>query len=533
MFLSYINKLSKKYPNITSKELVKFVTRLEPKFLAIQEQFIEHIYMKSIKKGENVSIDKFSEILSTINDSSIPSLQLKFFKSLTAHKGIPSQIAMDLITNIDNKVVGNLKMKTSFILMKKGLAAQDLPILIPKIKNKTIAELNTKMIDYFISERKMDSEIVAKIMSNIPSAAVINLHKDVLRAMDKVRKFDVLDTLKVLGDIQTPDVADLKIAVINELGKVKKLSGHDIMHIVTNVDNVYSAEVKVRTAKKLSDIDKLDGTNIGYIVAGCHNEETSAVKCRASQELSRINEISGKAITTIASRLLKEETANIQISATKELLRDTDFKPEEISQIVKGMRNIDFKNAKINALAELRQLDKLDSLSIVKILDKFNGESKDKYLLNCIKYFSTIPANIKKEITDYSVVQDFYKFRDKHYLNRFERRDLVLALVKNNASLFEGNENNAVAKLYPFLPTNTDEYCELLPLMSKTIYKIPSIISSPEAQKAIKDYPKNLEELYRPDSEFMKFDLEDKKNIPSLKYKRLDFIRDIDEITKD
>lgn len=563
LFLEQIDKYSKKYPDISAKELVAIIPRLEPDKLDIQEKFIDKIYMQKTSK-DKVPLENFTELLSSIENKDTAEIQLSFFEDLMYRKNMTPTIAMSLISNIEDKERGVLKKYTALKLMNKGIEAEDLPIIIPKIRNTSIAKLNSKMADYFIEQRHMDSEIATRIMSNISEPRVFYMHKNLIEDMSKLRNFEPIDTLKILGDIQTPEMAELKSAVIHELAKIDKLNGHDIMHIVTNVDNIYGAEVKVKTAKKLAEIDSLNGDNIGYIVAGCHNEENSKVKCKTCEELTKIKGMTGNAITTIASRVLKDETANIQIDSVKELASQGDFNPSQIARIVKGIRNIDFKNAKFAAKDELLKNKKIPTGSLVKILDKINGESKDKYLLACIDkmskndtfttdditkiattmtinkhtcnkyidYFATIPQDIRKDITDYSVVQDFHKFKDKQYLNRFDRRDLVTALIKHNASLFDGQDNAAVRKLFPFLPANSTEFCELLPTLAKSLDFTPANITI-KSQNTINRYSDNILELCNPNSDFLKINFEDSRNTPTLKYKREEFIKDVDNILKD
>jgi len=556
LFIQKIDEYTKRYPNMTTKDMVSIIPRLEKEKIETQEKFIDRIYNNK-NTSQNINLDLFSGVLSSIEDPEVAQIQLDTYDLLTKEKSIQPSIVLELISNFDHPNIGLLKKNLSFLLLNKGIEQEDLPILIPKAKNNSVAAVQLKMADYFISERKMNSNTAAKIMSNIQKASVFNMQKNIIEDMSKLRKFEDEDTLKILGDIQTPEMADLKMAVINELAKIDKLDGHDIMHIVTNVDNVYNAEIKVKTANELAQIKELNGKNIGYIVAGCHNEENSRVKCRASKELVEIKGMTGDAVTTIASRLLKDETADIQIQAVKEIIEKNVFQPEDITKIVRGMRNIDFKNAKINAMDKLLENKKLNPKSIVKILDKINGESKDKYLLNCIDkmtknpefdgdditkiattmtvnkhtcnnfidYFAAIPKDIRKDINDYSVVQDFKKFKDMTYLDKKERRELLQSLIKHNSQIFDGQPNAVVRKLYPFLPSNNEEFCALLPLLaaSETITKnIPNKMGM-----AIELYPEIINKICAPNSEFLNIDFEKKENIPTLKYSRKNFTTDL------
>ncbi len=565
LFLNETNRLTSKYPQITAQELVSIVPRLTPEKLEIQESFIDNIYMQPLEKADPEKIDIFSELLSSIEDKDIAKIQLAFYKDLTKFDTTSPKTAISLLMNIDKKQSGVIKRKNIIQLIEKGFKPDDLIILIPKIRNASNARLNLKMADYFLKEKNMSSEIASKIMSNISDEVIFNMHKEIIEEMTKLRDFEGIDILKTLGDIHSPEIAELKTAVIKELAKIDKLNGHDIMHIVTNVDAVYGAEIKVKTAKKLAEIKELKGEHIAYIVAGCHNEESARVKHNAAEELVKIPDMNSEAIATITSRLLKEETAKIQIEATKEILKYKRFSINEIAKIVRGMRNIDFKKAKIKALEHLLSIEKLDNNSIVKILEKINGESKDKYLMKCIDkmakddqnftleditkiattlvinkhtcdelidYFATIPQHIKKEISNYAIVQDFYPFKDKTYLNKIDRKAYIASLIKHNTAIYDKTGNIGVTKLYKFLPVDNAEFCLILPLLTASVDRITTF-KNPRETQALQDYNKTLEDLYFPNSPFLEYDFEKTQRTPILKYRRAHFINDVNNILKD
>lgn len=564
LFINETEKYTQKYPDITSKELLSIIPRLSPKLLDLQDVFIENIYMPHRDKKDDNTLEIFSELLSSIEDKTVVKIQLDFFKKLMNNSNTQPITAMTLAMNIEDKNKGIIKKNTILRLINKGFKAEDLVILIPKIKNTNISKLNIEMADYFLKDLKMDSAVAAKIMCNIPEKAIFQLHKDIITEALKLKNFTSEDLLKILGDIQSTEIAELKMTVIKILSQIEKFCGKDITHIVTNVDTVYGAEIKVKTAKKMAEIKELTGKHIGYIIAGCHNEESSRVKCKAAQELLEIPNMSGDAVTYIVSRLLKEETANIQIDAAKKLMEYNKFSDIEIAKIVREMRNIDFQKAKLSALDHLIQIKSLDTSAIVKILSKINGESKDKYLLssidkmvndpnfNCkditkiattlfinkhtcdelINYFSKIPRNIKDEITNYSVVQDFYPFRDKSYLNRTERKAFISALIKHNNNILENSESSGISKLYPFFPTDNNEYCQLLPILAASVDKNNMRVSS-STKKAINDLPQILKSLYEPNSTFLNLDFENTNLTPRLRYSLAQFKKDILELLKD
>ncbi len=564
LFIDETEKYTQKYPDITSEELISIIPRLSPEKLELQDTFIENIYMKHRERKQKESLEVFSELLSSIEDRAVAKIQLDFFNKLMENKDTSPFTAMSLAMNIEDKQKGVIKKNTILNLINKGFKAEDLVILIPKLKNANIGKLNIEMADYFLKDLNMKSSVASKIMCNIPDRAIFNMHKDIIKESLKLKDFTGEDLLKILGDIQSAEIAELKMAVIKILAEIDKFSGHDITHIVTNVDTVYGAEIKVKTAKKLAEIEELTGSHIGYIIAGCHNEESSRVKCKAAEELIKIDEMTGDSVAYIVSRLLKEETANIQIDAVKKLLKYDRFSAIEIAKIVREMRNIDFQKAKLNALEQLVKIDSLDNNAIVKILSKINGESKDKYLLNSINrmvedpnfnceditkvattlfvnkhtcnelidYFATIPRDIKDELKNYSVVQDFYPFKDKTYLNRTERKAFISALIKHNNEILDTANENGITKLYQFLPSNNDEFCKLLPLLAASVDK-NTMRTSSRTKKAISELPQILETLYEPNSEFLKLDFEDPNNIPTLRYSLADFKKDILEILKD
>ncbi len=557
-FIKETERLTKKYPDMTSEELVAIVPRLSPEKLDIQNKFIEKIYIPNKDEKDSKNLEIFTELLSSVEDEKVANIQLDFYDSLMEYKETSPATAMSLLMNIEDEEKGQIKKNTILALIEKGFKADDLVILIPKIKKQKIARLNLEMADYFLEDLNMETSVASKIMCNIPDKGVFNMQKNIIKEALSLREFEDEDILKILGDIQSPETAELKMAVIKMLAKIDKFKGKDITHIVTNVDSVYGAEIKVKTAKNLSQIDELSGNQIGYIIAGCHNEESTRVKSKAAEELIKIPGMTGDAVTYIVARLLKEETAQIQIDATRKLMNYKKFTPVEVAKIVRGIRNIDFEKAKLNALEHLMTIDSLNNTAIVKILDKINGESKDKYLLSCIDkmaanpnftceditkiattmfinkhtcnelidYFATIPRDIKDEIEDYSVVQDFYPFKDKTYLNRTERKAFISALIKHNSAISDNAKENGITKLYKFLPQNNEEYCQLLPVIAESIDK-NSMQTSLKSQQAIKELPQVLEKLYAHDSKFLKLDFENTNFVPHLKYSLADFKKDI------
>lgn len=563
-FINQTKNLTKKYPNMTSKELVAIVPRLSSDKLDIQNKFIEKVYIPNRENNDSKNLETFTELLSSIEDEKVANIQLDFYDNLMKNKETSPVTAMSLIMNIEDEEKGQIKENAILDLIQKGFKAEDLVILIPKIKKQKVARLNLEMADYFLKDLNIETSVASKIMCNIPDKGVFDMHKNIIKEALSLRKFEDEDLLKILGDIQSPETAELKMAVIKMLAKIDKFESKDITHIVTNVDSVYGAEIKVKTAKNLSKIDELSGNHIGYIIAGCHNEDSARVKSKAAEELIKIPGMTGDAVTYIVARLLKEETAKIQIGATKQLMDSKKFTPVEVAKIVRGMRNVDFQKAKLKALEHLTTIDSLDTKSIVKILDKINGESKDKYLLSCIDkmaanpnfnseditkiattmfinkhtcnelidYFATIPKNIKDEINDYSVVQDFYPFKDKSYLNRTERKAFISALVKHNSAISDKSKDNGITKLYKFLPSDNEEFCQLLPSLAESVDK-NTMQTSLKSRLAIQELPQVLEGLYAPDSKFLSLDLENANFVPYLKYSLADFKKDIAETLKD
>ncbi len=565
LFIDETEKYSTKYPDMTSAELISIIPRLSPEKLELQQSLIEKIYLPNRNQKSANELSIFSEFLSSIEDNSVAKIQLDFFENLMKKKDTKLFTAMSLLMNIEDKKKGIIKKNTILNLINKGFKAEDLVILIPKIKNKQIADLNLEMADYFLKDLQMESSIAAKIMCNISDKGVFDMHKNIIKEASALRHFEDIDILKILGDIQSAETAELKMAVIKMLANIEKFNGEDITKIVTNVDTVYGAEIKVKVAKKLAEIDKLSGNQIGYIVAGCHNEESARVKSYAAEELIKIPEMTGEAIAYIVARLLKSETANIQINAVKRLVEYDRFSAKEIAKIVRGMRNIDFSQAKFAALEHLITIDVLDNKAIVEILDKINGESKDKYLLACIDrmvkdpnfncsditkiaksmfinkhtcnelidYFATIPREIKDELNDYSAVQDFYPFKDKkNFLNRTERKAFIAALIKHNSDMFDNTTGNGITKLYPFLPSNNEDYCQLLPVLTASVDKNLMRTNS-RTRKAIAELPQILEGLYEPNSTFLKLDFENPDFIPKLRYSLADFKEDVKKALKD
>lgn len=555
LFEEQIKKYMKDYPTLKPEELVAIIPRLSEDKLDLQEKFVKDIYLSNSEDERFKSLETFSELLSSIEKEDVANLQLEFFNELVNDKNVEHDVAMSIIMNIDDNRKGRIKKVAVMELIDQGFSATSLKDLVPKIRSTKDPLLYKNMGEYFLKEKGMKSDIAVKIMCNIPNKDVFNLHKNIIEEISNYRVFRQEDILKILGDVQTPQTAELKTSVVKLLSEIEKLNGKEIAHIVTNVDTVLGADIKIKTAKQLAKLDKLNGEQIGFIVAGCNNVESSLVKCNTATELDKIQGIDGNAIRLIVSRILKQETADLQIEAVKELMRYDRFTDDEIAQIVRNIRNVDFQLAKLAALDKIIKYEKLDNTALVAILGKINGESKDKYLLECVEkmvvdenftceditkivksftinkhtcsnlidYFSTLPREIKDGITDYSIVQDFYPFVNKKYKNKTDVKALINALIKHNTDIFKP-ENETVLKLYPFLPKNNEQFCSELSELLNSVNKNTVEISGKQ-RKAMKDLSQNIEALYK-NEKFLEIDFE-KMPPPTLKYNVEDFKKDV------
>ena len=226
---------------------------------------------------------------------------------------------------------------------------------------------------------------------------------------------------------------------------------------------------------------------------------------------------------------------------------------------VATIKKDDLKNTKMDAIHKISALDKFSGDNIAKIINNIKPDKKYNYIIETIEklasiedfsaddianivntmnfnkytykelidFFISIPAETRKNLKDYSTVQDFYPFKDKYSLNKLEKKELLNNLIAHNATLFD-EENTALRELFPFLPSNKKEYCEIVPMLAKSIS-----ISQPNiSQQNIDDYFNAFENLSKINGTFLNLNLEDTKNTPKLKYSRENFIQDCDTLLK-
>ncbi|MCQ2788786.1 MAG: HD domain-containing protein [bacterium] len=551
--------LSEKHNSLNSKELAEIIPKLKVNSINKQEEAINKIYLPHKSLNNPLFLQKFGEYVSSVQDSELADKQFAFFDEMTNKNNVPIVTSIDLISNLDNIKNADIKADTITKLVKKGLNTDSLTLLIPKIKNSSIADLQLKMADYFIEKTNLefDADTIIKMMTNIETPYVFNIQKNFLNKIPNLEKFKSNEILNILGDIQSKDKADLKYTVINELSKIDKLDGKDITNILTNMDNAYFAEVKLKTVKNLLPIEKLSGNNISTIVANTNSNNVFAIKTAVAKELAKFDKLNGNAITKIVSKTMTEDVGKIQIDAVKELVKNKKLSAENIGDIVCGITNIDLKNIKIDAINKLSAFDKFSGDNISKIVSNIQPDKKYNYAMETIEklanikdfpaedianivntmnfnkytykeltdFFITIPAKIRKELKDYSTVQDFYPFKDKYCLNKLEKKELLNSLITHNIALF-GEENSALRILFPFLPSDKKEYCEIVPILAKSI----SISHQNISQKNIDDYFNAFENLSNINGAFLNLNLEDSKNTPKLKYSRENFIKDCDNL---
>lgn len=552
--------LGDKYKPLTGKEISEIVPNLRQNFLETQNNFIRNVYVKHKNQVDEHSLDIFCNLLSSLKYTEIADLQLNFFNKLIDDRKVAFNTAMDLVSNLTEEETGKLKMSAILTLIDKGMEPEDLLMVIPKIKNAENANLQGEMCDYFLKDKKMDSFLASRTMANIPSVHVFNVQRCLVDRISKYRDLASKDIFLALGDVQSKTKADLKLAFVNEIKDIEKVSGENIVQVLTNVDNIYTAEVKAKTMKNLAQIDKLSGDNITFITKGTYNDEASKVKIETAKRLAQHESMSGDAITAVVSRVLTKEIAELQIKTVEELLVTTNFTDDEIASMAKHVKNLDHKAAKMNAIKKLQEVKQLSSKDIVQIVNAIQLNKNDGLMLKAIdmlkedpeitskdikniattiqfdrhtyqdliNFILTIPQDVRSQISNYSIIQDFYQFKDSKPLDKNDKKALMRALIKHNGSIFR-NENKAARMVYPFLPDTAEQYCHMVSKLAKSC--ATSAVKLTEADK--KSYFDSINNLANPNGVFVSLDLSDIKNQPKLAYTREEFVSDVKAITKD
>ena len=85
LFLEKITEYTKRYPDMSTKEMVAIIPRLEKNKIEIQEKFIDRIYDNK-ETNQNINLDFFSGLLSSIEDPETAEVQLDTYDLLTKEK---------------------------------------------------------------------------------------------------------------------------------------------------------------------------------------------------------------------------------------------------------------------------------------------------------------------------------------------------------------------------------------------------------------------------------------------------------------
>jgi len=124
---------------------------------------------------------------------------------------------------------------------------------------------------------------------------------------------------------------------------------------------------------------------------------------------------------------------------------------------------------------------------------------------------------------------DFQSIKNKSNINELsieEKRALLKNVIKYNNQLF-----GSYAKLLdsPIVPKNKEEYCALLPKLVKSI----GIDTRPVSKEVIEKFDKTISDMSDKNSEFLNTKITKDGFKLELEYPRADFIKDVQEKTKD
>lgn len=125
---------------------------------------------------------------------------------------------------------------------------------------------------------------------------------------------------------------------------------------------------------------------------------------------------------------------------------------------------------------------------------------------------------------------DLQTIKNKSNINELsieEKRSLLKNVIKYNTLLFSEKYSNLLDS--PIVPKNKEEYCNLLPKLVKSI----GIDTRPVTEEVIDGFNNAMKDMAEPTSEFLNTKFTKNEPKLELEYSRKEFIKDVQEQTKD
>lgn len=209
------------------------------------------------------------------------------------------------------------------------------------------------------------------------------------------------------------------------------------------------------------------------------NDRTGETKCRF-----RATDIQNIILAHKKDSELTEELLNIKYK-TEEDREIYRYKAEDILRVTKNLTLDEYKKLKSKIGDTIKLCNATDLITAVQFQDLYQ-----------VKSVNEVPIELKKNVLE--------------------------RLISSNTNLF--NLSEKLKKHFPLLPTNTEEYCELLPSLVHSIGIETNELSDKEITKFNKDITSLSNSLAKlSDDEFANLEI-------SQEYSKNDFIKDVLEL---
>lgn len=382
-----------------------------------------------------------------------------------------------------NFILSNEKLQNSQFLGKN-------PYLLFNCKTPEEAQCKMFALDYIISHKKL-SDTPEKI-NNIMNVFVNTKNKKDLDA-----KLHVLDY--ILFNKKLSNNND----ILNNLG-----------NILCNVNNIKEAKFKIKTINMIMFDNKLskilefypeealmpnfanrDELKATYLVADVISELQSDTNFQMYKKMNNgfVQNILGFTCSNIGTFSPSKTTFKKAIEQTKDLISN-----KNLVDNMDVLAGVDTDNRKrLMHVIQNRRKYQIPENKIRDVIINFDNIDFDDYK-NVVKIYGyETVKNFSSE--DFQIAVLFNPLFKKSNINEipiYDKKKILRNLVAMNANLFDSK--SAILKDYPLIPKNSDEYCDFLPAMVRSLGIETNRISSEKVSKfnhSLISLSQNLEKL--------------------------------------
>ncbi len=379
----------------------------------------------------------------------------------------------------------------SAILANDKLSMQQLQEKIDVITNKLIEEnpdsenIDPKFLHKLINSKTYDNYTLAGLVNDNWDINKISERYGYDLGGDLDIKYDVYNKYK--DKFNTPDLTRTLLEVNSENFPITKLLYSNDDFSDRMIGNILGATNKqnIKLAEKLC-LDKEFPKNFISEILSKTNEKNIAIAEKLCSDKDFPKDVVSFIVFLVNEQNIKmaeflyenkdfppDKIADIirvvneeNINYTKSLCIDKDFPKESIPGIVRNINNSNIKYAE-----QLFAQYKSKEISISQFSALINNTNTISY--KDIQRLRRIVGRAKVDSmneTDLIFAAKFSSLLGKQNINEIpieEKRGLLRKLVANNIGLFEISDD--VAKDFPLIPRNQEEYCTLLPALVRSL----------------------------------------------------------------